>query len=601
MGKAMAKIASSLRLAAIRLAAALAAMLAIALVAAMALWFGRIRIASAAARAILPHGDGYENFFALKRLDLHGIEIADARLAGFPAAPSFGSLKVEWSPSGLLAKRIDAVSAEGIGIDVSHKVPGFKLPSLAAAGWPASRKDVLMGWEIGSVSASTETLDLSPLLPTNLPPQIATLAAASAKAGARLSFSATFGEGQYRCILDGSLAGLPLHGNMDYDPAEAAGSASLLWSVPRIGPLAGIPAEGLSATLAFSFAEAQGMDLTAKGELRAVPCDWTVPFSANVLPDGSASFSATLDGAHITEGDPLAKTALLAAKELFAAPLPEGLEFSFDAKAEFSLAAGKGAPAWKASAELDGAGISAKVGKLDVGVEGGRLRTAADGCGALVSFAPSAVSFAEASAGNVKFGKSRAFILPEGKSIAITEAAIGFCGGAIRLYALYLNIESLATGFTVFLDDLKMADALEFFPQLKGSSATGRLYGRLPLRLTKEKEIRLGEGFIYTPPGETGNIKLSRPEYLTAFLAQAGVPPPVCANLAKALKNLDYEVFRLDLVNPRGADGRIAVRLQGKSPDGHIVTPVNINVNVNGSIEKFLNLAIKTARMAFQK
>ena len=580
---------------------ALAAALAVAVLSALALWLLRVRIVSAAARSLLPHGDGFENSFAIDRLDFHGLEISGARMAGFPAAPSFRSLKVAWTPEGLIAKRIDAVSLEGFGVDVAHKVPGFKMPSLAGAGWPASRKDVLMGWEIGSVSADTETLDFSPLLPTNLPPKVAALAWSAAKAGARLSFSAKFDEGQYRCVLDGSLAGLPLRGELGYDPAEAEGSASLLWSVPRVGPLAEVSVEGLSATVGFSFAEAQGMDLSAKGELRAIPCEWNIPFSAMVLPDGSASFSASLDGARITEGEPLAKTALLAAKLLFDAPLPEELEFGGSAKAEFSLEAGKGAPRWKTSSEFRDVGIAAKIGKMRVSIDGGRMRGSAEGCGALVSFAPCSVSFAEANAGPVAFGKSRAFLLPEGKSIAVTEASIGFCGGAIRFYALYFDIERLAAGFTVFLDDLKMSDALALFPQLEGSSATGRLYGRLPLRLTPEKEIRLGEGFVYTPPGETGNLKISRPEYLTAFLAQAGVPAPVCANFAKALKDLNYEVFRLDLVNPRGADGRIAVKLQGESPDGDFVTPVNLNVNVNGSIEKFLNLTIKTARMATQK
>lgn len=597
MGKRLKRFAAFLAWCA-RLAAVA---IAVALVAALALWFCRMRIATAAARAILPHGEGYENRFILKRLDLHGLEIADAKLEGFPAAPSFGSLKVAWSPDGLLTKRIDSVSVEGIGIDAAHRVPGFKMPSLAAAGWPAPRQDVLMGWEIDAVSASTGTLDLSPLLPTNLPPQIAEIALAAARAGARLSFSARFADDRYRCVLDGSLAGFPLRGELGYDPVEAAGSASVLWSVPRMGPLAEVSVEGLSASAEFSFAEAQGMDLSAKGEARIVPCSWTVPFSARVLPDGSASFLASLHGARISESEPLAKTALFVAERLFGATLPAELQFQGDANASFSLETGKGAPTWKTSSEINDVGISAKIGAMDVAVNGGRMRGSAEGCGSLVSFAPCAVSFAEASAGPVSFGRSRAFILPEGKSIAVTEASIGFCGGAIRLYALYLDIESLATGFTVFLDDLKMSEALKFFPQLEGSSATGRLYGRLPLRLTKEKEIRLGEGFVYTPPGEAGNLKISRPEYLTAFLEQAGVPQPVCVNLAKALKNLDYEVFRLDLVNPRGVDGRIAVRLQGKSSDGGIVTPVNINVNVNGSIEKFLNLAIKTARMALQK
>ncbi|MBR0055854.1 MAG: YdbH domain-containing protein, partial [Kiritimatiellae bacterium] len=163
--------------------------------------------------------------------------------------------------------------------------------------------------------------------------------------------------------------------------------------------------------------------------------------------------------------------------------------------------------------------------------------------------------------------------------------------------ALRLNKADLSAGFTLILDDLQLNDIVALAPPLRGSQATGRLYGRLPLRVAADGQIRLGEGFIYSPPGETGNIKVSNPEAVTSMLAQAGLPPPVCDNLAKALRNLDYDVLRFDLVNPRGDDGRVAIRLQGKSPDGKIVTPVNLSANVNGPIERFLNLAIRTAQL----
>lgn len=554
----------------------------------------RIRIATAVAKGVLPHAEGFENTFSIDRLGLGGIEISNARLGGFPLAPSFDSLRVKWSLSGLRSRRIAGIELEGLAIDAGHKVPNFSMPSPGGAGEPAPSKDILRGWRVDHATLATKRLDLFPLMPTNSPPPFAL------DATAEIGLSILFQRDGYACEANGALFGRPFAVAATYSPDSATGGATLEWALPELVPDGRQGLEALSASMDFAFEEARGIACRCDGLAGLKPCKWRVPFKVEVSPGNGVVFSASLESLHISQDDPLARDALALAGCFLPPAMADGLSFTADLSAAATVMAGGGVPRWEARFGLSDTSLSIEAGGVPVRVAGGRVRGSASGCGDVIAIAPCHISLAEASAGPFGFGRSRATILPEGDSLVVSEASIGFCGGALRLYALYLNMAKLSTGFTVVLDNLLLSEFLELFPQTRGSEATGRLYGRMPLRVANG-EVRLGEGFIYSPPGETGVVKMANSGFVADFFSQAGLPPAVCDNIAKALKNLNYDVFRMDLVNPRQEDGRLALRLQGKAPDGKVVTPVNINANINGPIEKFLNLAIKTATIGTQQ
>ena len=165
------------------------------------------------------------------------------------------------------------------------------------------------------------------------------------------------------------------------------------------------------------------------------------------------------------------------------------------------------------------------------------------------------------------------------------------------MYALYFNFERLNTGFTIVLDSLKADEFIKQFPELGDSTASGTLHGRLPLSITKDGEIRLRDGYIYSPPGEKGNISIQNPTKIISTLSNSGMPIEVCDNLGKALQNLNYDILRFDLNQPRQNNGSMKIKLKGESPNGKISTPVDLNININGPIEELLNLSVKTAKM----
>lgn len=568
--------------------------LALCLVAIVTIIAMRGRIAAAALRFVLPHSEEFANDFKVKHIGLHGVEIEDCRLGGFPFAPSFRRMSIGWTLGGLRARCIDSFEVHGLSLDVLHDVPGFRLPAWSHAGNPPLQHDVLQGWKIGKIEIASELLDFSPLLPTNAPPW------SIGMANARVSLAGGFGDdGKLHIRCSGSLARFPLSAGIDYSPKHASGSARLGWSIPSFGDSRLQPLEALSASVDFSFKEAHGIDCSANGSVQLTPCPWKMPLIMHLSPEGAFHVELSLLRRKFDNTDPLVKALVLAGKAQGIKAL-DGMTASANLEGEFKWTASGGQSSWHARCTSDEIDVSSDASGIPFSMEDGRVRFAVDGSGGLLKFSPFFIAFQNAKIGVIPIGAGHATILSEGESLAVTEASAGFCGGAVRIYALYLNLERLATGFTVVLDNLQFSEAIGLFPQLKGSTATGRLYGRIPLRYSRGM-VRLGDGFIYTPPGETGNVKIANPGVLTDLLAQAGLPPPVCKNLASALKNLDYEVFRLDMSNPRGEDGRIAVRLQGKSPTGPVVTPVNLNANITGPIENFLNIAIKTANIASGK
>ena len=83
------------------------------------------------------------------------------------------------------------------------------------------------------------------------------------------------------------------------------------------------------------------------------------------------------------------------------------------------------------------------------------------------------------------------------------------------------------------------------------------------------------------------------------LLGSSGLPSDVSRELAAALRNLEYDILRFDLSRAPGsdADGKLALRIRGESRVGKTATPVDVNISVNGALERALNLAVRAAKM----
>ena len=563
------------------------ALLAIACATFPALWGPCLAVK--AVRAFLPRMDGAENRLTVRHVGLGGIEIADVALDGVPFAPSCKLVSVRYSFSGLRHHRVDSVEVRGLSFNPARKVPRFSLPSPGNAGVHSVPDDPLRGWTIGRLSIDTADVDLSAVLP---PPAAALFKGTDLSA----TLSAVMENGHCSATLRGRALGGGLGGHAVYSPAEAKGHAALSWR-PALN-LSGTPDLGeIAAKADFAFSGTNGLACALSGTAGISACPWELAFKAVAGPDG-ATGEVALAKTGLSETDPLLATILAVA------PIPDtisDLRVSGDVSARVTFQAAGGEPSWRLDATLSAISLALSASGIPLTANGGRTRLGIEGVGAFWRLMPVPVSFESATAGMLSFDRGFAFLRADEKSLMVSEIDIGFCGGHVRLYALYLNFEKLNSGFTVILDNLKAGPFIEQFPALAGSTATGTLYGRLPLRIQEGGKVRLSDGFIYSPPGETGHISVADPTFIIEALGQAGVPPLVCGNFGKALRDLDYDTLRFDLHQPRQLDGRIAIRLRGKSTNGKVTTPVDIDINVKGALEKMLNLAVKTAKLKDQK
>ena len=178
------------------------------------------------------------------------------------------------------------------------------------------------------------------------------------------------------------------------------------------------------------------------------------------------------------------------------------------------------------------------------------------------------------------------------RALMVNEANVGFCGGQANVYSLFLDPQTLNTGFTLFLDDIDAGQLLNVFKGFKGT-ATGRLHGKVKL-FVKEggKAIRLSDAFVYSTPGETGKLYMEDPAVITENLAMAGIDDATRGNVANALSDLDYSVLKLTLKRLDGKKATLSARISGSATREGTTVPVDLTVNFHDELEQLINIGL---------
>ena len=430
------------------------------------------------------------------------------------------------------------------------------------------------------------------------------------------------GKGRVWKVLGGTLAALAL--------AAAAFLAALPVLLPHIDfetrtfDLAGYLTEDQlklarhrTATVRWRFVRSETRDLAlrAKGRLLDWPYSLRADFSYGLFGpradgvvslhfdgtpwridgrfDGSSrdgwTFDAAMDPTAFDEKDPL----LGALLPKLAAPAATNLTFAGRLALEIHAADtnGTGLAAWSVQARLEDFDADMVAAENPLSVGRLRLRAGAKGLGAHAEIQPmfpraDALDFAGFALTNV-FASIRA----TETSYLVTEAGAGVCGGEARLYALFLDPERLNAGFTLFLDDIDAGLALNRLAGFRGS-ATGRLHGKLPLRIRGGERISVGDAYLYSVPGEEGTLRLEDPTPILDNLAMGGVGQEARDNLAKALKDLTYTALNIQLRRGEGATHALALKLQGSATAGKTTVPVSFAVTLRGDLEQLINTGI---------
>lgn len=249
-------------------------------------------------------------------------------------------------------------------------------------------------------------------------------------------------------------------------------------------------------------------------------------------------------------------------------------------------------PVWNVKVPIEIESLCLMAKDTPVNCTGLSLTPAASGIARHLDIEPLRIRAREVSSATLVLTDLFASVRATEKSVLVTEAGAGFCGGKVSLYSLFLNPENLNLGLTLFLDDIDAGQALSLFKGFHGD-ASGRLHGKMRLFLKEGgKAVRLSDAFLYSTPGEVGKLQMTEAGVVTENLALAGIDAATRQNVSDALTDLDYSVLKLDLRRGPEKTATLQIRLNGTATRDDLSVPVDLNLNFTGELEHLVNTGL---------
>ncbi len=170
--------------------------------------------------------------------------------------------------------------------------------------------------------------------------------------------------------------------------------------------------------------------------------------------------------------------------------------------------------------------------------------------------------FSEAAMGSFAFSKGKiTWQLESADTIFLEDAVVQWAGGRVFTSSIRVSPKAQEMLIPIFCDRLRLTELLKQFG-FANAQGEGTVNGRIPLHIGKGA-IRFEDGFLYSSPGQSGSIKVSAFDMLSA-----GIPKntPQFAQIdfaAEALKNFQYNWVKL-LLNTEGEDLVMQMQMDGK-------------------------------------
>lgn len=236
------------------------------------------------------------------------------------------------------------------------------------------------------------------------------------------------------------------------------------------------------------------------------------------------------------------------------------LVFSGGFQAEGSFALGRSGPVGQARVTIDHGRLEDR-GKGML-VEGLALDLLLPDLPDIRSAPAQELRFARAGLGDLELGPgSVLFQVESTDSLLIEKGGFSWCRGHVYTYALRLRPSRREYTLTLYCDRLHLAQLLGQFGITQVES-DGTVNGRIPL-LVRDGLFRFEDGFLYSSPGEGGEVRMAASEF---FFAGVDRTSPRFSQLdfaAEALKHFRYNWVRL-LFESEGDELVIRMRLDGR-------------------------------------
>jgi len=180
------------------------------------------------------------------------------------------------------------------------------------------------------------------------------------------------------------------------------------------------------------------------------------------------------------------------------------------------------------------------------------------------------------------------------QELFVDRMEIGWCKGSLNAYSVHLAFKNPKDDFLVYADRIDLGEALMMVMPFKGKME-GVLYGRFPVGIDKGR-VKLSTGFLYSLPGQGGKLRLDDNTSMQSLLTRAGITGDVQLPLSKALSDVDFTTFKMELEPKADGGGTLRIKMVGKSNDKAWPAPVDLNLNLHGPLEELLNMGISLSR-----
>ncbi len=140
------------------------------------------------------------------------------------------------------------------------------------------------------------------------------------------------------------------------------------------------------------------------------------------------------------------------------------------------------------------------------------------------------------------------------KLYVIDDCKFKFCDGDMSFSNLTIRPGMKSLESTIFCENISLPLFLDQFGIGSAASGEGKISGKLPVKIDSQGNLNLNGGYLSSTTGETGKIKLTGMEFLTAGASDIHLELS-----SEALKDFTYQWVRLTLSQN---DDKLLIRMQ---------------------------------------
>jgi len=249
-------------------------------------------------------------------------------------------------------------------------------------------------------------------------------------------------------------------------------------------------------------------------------------------------------------------------------------------------------------ASLEVTDLSASSAAHKLSLRGGRLALEFPHLPEIATAGSQRLSCQELNLGRLQFGSGMVLFRIDNPRLAYLESLrLDWCDGTIRTSSIKISPDSDRLLLTLYGDRLRLPAILGQFG-FGSADGEGRISGSLPLLLSRDN-IRFRDGFLYSTPGETGQINL-QPSDLVRSTAGSSEQMQLALealqdfsyNWVRLALNTDAESLQLSLQLDGKPNQRLYFRPQGggfvKSEVANDFQGLALNLNIKVPLQEFL-------------